>query len=90
MSARVKVIETQDEGRIDCPVIECDRCRTIMRGSGNAYFGYVTKTGKMKRQKLMFLCHICSPQQWEKDQAKGISRMCVLDWGSLLTNSTIT
>jgi hypothetical protein len=53
------------------PVIECDRCGWTMR-SGNVYFCYAWKTGKIKFHKPMFICRACSPKQYEEDQAKGL------------------
>jgi hypothetical protein len=54
------------------PVIECDRCGRTIRKSGNVYFCYVTKTGKIKWHKPRFICQECSPQQYKEDQAKGL------------------
>src|SRR4030095_16008561 len=57
------------------PVIECDRCGWTMR-SGNVYFCYARKTGKIKFHKPMFICRECSPKPYVEDQAKGLNHGC--------------
>ena len=74
----IKVIRGEGRGG---PVIDCDRCGTIMRGrGGNVYLSYSKKSGKTKSHKPFFVCSNCTSQQWQEDQAKEITRSSFELW----------